>query len=63
MKTKYVITKIGFGKKVLLPGSKVVLDDKTTQKDLKKLHGLGFTNLVKKQEVEENNNTSENATD
>lgn len=63
MKAKYTITKIGEGKKVLLPDSKIVLNEKTTQKDLKKLHELGYTTLVQKDEAKEDSSESENATD
>ena len=62
MKVKYTITKIGEGKKVLLPDSKVVLNEKTTQKDLKKLHELGYTTLVQKEDAKEDSSKSENAT-
>ena len=55
--------KIGLNKKVLLPGDKVVLDEKTTQKSLKKLYDLGFTNLVIKEDAKEDSTESENAND
>ena len=63
MKAKYIITKRGVGKSVSLSDGSVVLDEKTTQKDLKRLHGLGFTNLVEKEDEKEDNSTSENAID
>ena len=63
MKAKYSITKIGLNKKVLLPGDKVVLDEKTTQKSLKKLYDLGYTNLVSKEDAKEDSTESENAND
>lgn len=63
MKTKYIITKKGNGLAVSLSDGRVVLDDKTTQKNLKKLHDLGFTKLVQKEDAKEDSSASENATD
>tara|TARA_R110000744_G_scaffold152955_2_gene267228 strand:+ start:8354 stop:8545 length:192 start_codon:yes stop_codon:yes gene_type:complete len=63
MKAKYIITKRGDRKSVSLSDGSIILNDKTTQKDLKKLHGLGFTNLVQLQDEKEDNSNVENAID
>lgn len=63
MKIKYTITKRGEGKAVSLSDGSIALDDKTTQKNLKKIHDLGFTHLVIKEDAKEDSSASENATD
>ena len=63
MKVKYIITKRGSGKAVYLPDGVVVLNSKTTQKDLKKLHELKYTKLVEIEDAKEDITPNEDATD
>jgi len=63
MRAKYIPTKKGLNKKVLLKGDKVIIDESTTQKNLKKLFDLGYIDLVKKEDAKEDNSESENEND
>lgn len=50
MKKFFVIEPSFIGKKVTGNVGVVILDEKTSQKDLKKLYQAGFTNIVKVEE-------------
>ena len=52
MKKKFVIEPSFLGKKITGKIGIVLLTENTTQKDLKKLYNAGFTNVVKVEEIQ-----------
>lgn len=50
---KFIIEPSFIGKKITGSVGVVILTDKTSQKDLKKLYSAGFTNVVKIEEVKD----------
>ena len=50
---KFIIKPSFIGKKITGSVGVVILTEKTSQKDLKKLYSAGFTNVVKIEEVKD----------